>query len=78
MNNYIVTIKLARRSDHDPKHKKTDRCPFHGSVCTDSTGEHHSGLVRGRTAEEVRAQFAENYHVTRVEGAVYIGAAEVV
>ncbi len=72
MNDYLVTIKLARNPDHNPRQKVTAKCPFHGSVCTDATGEHHTVMAKGYSASEVYARFAKDYHVTRVEGAVYL------
>jgi hypothetical protein len=59
----IVTIKLPKNPKHDPHNKVTAACPFSGT-CTDSTGEHHSGLVRNLA--ELQA-LREQHHITRVE-----------
>jgi hypothetical protein len=69
---YIVTVKLPKNKEHDPKNKKTDVCPVSSDYaeCTDATGEHHSFLAYGNSAEEVRDVFKSYYHVTRVEMAM--------
>ena len=68
---FLVTVKLARNPNHDPKNKKTGQCPvFMLSTCTDMTGEHHSGLVSydgSVTLEQVHAVWSMQYHVTRIE-----------
>lgn len=74
MLQFIVTIKLARNPKHDPHNKVVDVCPIPGNdegVCTDSTGEHHSFLTIGWTADEVRLKWSDHYHVTRVELATW-------
>lgn len=58
---YLVTIKLPRNPDHNPRAKLTDSCAVSDN-CTDSTGEHHTYLAR--TIEEVQA---ETRHITRIE-----------
>lgn len=70
---FIVTIKLPRNKNHNPKNKKTGTCPIvhNNGECTDVTGEHHSFIGWGTSAEQVREFFSGlpyNYHVTRVEG----------
>jgi hypothetical protein len=60
---YIVTIKLPRNPEHNPRDKKIGACPM-ASTCTDATGEHHSGLV---TLEELAAMRDSDVHITRVE-----------
>lgn len=61
--NKIVTIKLPKNSNHDPHNKVVGSCPF-TETCTDSTGEHHSGL---RTEEEIEGLRQSGYHITRIE-----------
>lgn len=67
----IVTVKLPRRADHDPRNKVTGPCPVAGANthCTDVTGEHHSVLVEDMPdVDTVRACFAGlGQHVTRIE-----------
>ena len=60
---YIVTIKLPKNPNHNPRDKKTGACPL-SSECTDVTGEHHSGLV---TFEELEGMRDSGVHITRVE-----------
>lgn len=60
---YIVTVKLPRNPDHNPRDKKTGRCPV-SPECTDSTGEHHSHLVETDRLFMALERFS---HVTRVE-----------
>jgi len=60
---YIVTIKLPKNKEHDPRNKKTGACPM-SSECTDVTGQHHSGLV---TFEELEGMRSSGVHITRVE-----------
>lgn len=68
MNMYIVTIKLPRNPDHDPKNKITGLCPF-SNACSDSTGAHHSFLSSALTEEDARQDADDRgfKHVTRVE-----------
>jgi len=65
---YLVTIKLPRNRDHDPRNKKSGPCPVSG-YCTDVTGEHHSYLTvapsEADAREEARARGFS--HVTRIE-----------
>jgi hypothetical protein len=74
--NFLVTVRLPKNSDHNPRAKKTGPCPVNGKPCTDVTGEHHTFLVDldGHTlhggkmdAEAVREIYQDIYHVTRVE-----------
>lgn len=61
----IVTIKLERDPDHDPRNKVTGKCPASGGMCTDVTGEHHTLLARNHIEfDSILAKFP---HVTRVE-----------
>lgn len=69
MATFLITVKLAKNPEHNPREKKTGPCPVSGFPCTDVTGEHHT-MVRdypGLTAEEVRDVYQGEYHVTRVE-----------
>jgi hypothetical protein len=64
---YIVTIKLPRNKDHDPKNKKTGKCQV-SDYCTDVTGQHHSYLETVQSEAEILANLAEQgIHVTRIE-----------
>ena len=72
MTVYIVTIKLKRLKEHDPKAKLTGICRQTKGQCTDNTGEHHSFLhvenTYGNDALIVQAKYERlGYHVTRVE-----------
>jgi hypothetical protein len=62
---YIVTVKLDRNLNHDPRNKKTSSCPV-SPTCTDATGEHHSFLIDAANVEEVRER-SQVYHITRIE-----------
>jgi hypothetical protein len=67
---YIVTVKLAKNSDHNPLDKRTGECPLPSSViCTDVTGEHHSLLVEAASHDAAREVATRHgyFHVTRVE-----------
>lgn len=66
---YLVTVKGPKHPSHDPRNKRTSKCPAGEGECTDYTGEHHTFLVRSaRTIREVRDECRERYgHVTRVE-----------
>jgi hypothetical protein len=73
---FLVTVKLPKNPEHNPRDKKTGPCPVDGKPCTDVTGEHHTFLVDldGHTldgkdvdAEDVREIYQGLYHVTRVE-----------
>lgn len=71
MKEFIVTIKLPRNPDHNPRNKMEGICPVSGARCTDVTGEHHSYIQEGESVEEVVAEFREKHpkvHVTRIEG----------
>jgi len=60
----LVTIKLPKNPEHDPKNKKTGPCAV-AKNCTDTTGEHHTVLVHSvADVEALRQQFG---HITRVE-----------
>lgn len=70
MAKYLVTVKLPKNPEHNPRDKKTGPCPVNGLPCTDVTGEHHTVLVKldDVDAEGVREIYQAVYtHVTRVE-----------
>lgn len=66
---YLVTVKLAKNPEHNPRDKKTGPCPVNGKTCTDVTGAHHTFLADlvATGAEDVRLIYEGIYHVTRVE-----------
>lgn len=65
--NFIVTVKLPKNPEHDPKNKVTGSCEY-SEYCTDVTGEHHSLITKGMTEDQIRRHFAnEGIHVTRIE-----------
>jgi hypothetical protein len=65
----MITVKLPKNPEHNPREKKTGPCPVTGLPCTDVTGEHHTIVsdVVGKTIEQVREAFESEFHVTRVE-----------
>ena len=69
----IVTVKLPRDSSHDPRNKKSGKCPlfkeYAGSfLCTDVTGSHHSYIEHGDSLMEIRKNAEKKFgHVTRIE-----------
>ena len=73
----LVTVKLPRNPEHDPRRKVTGPCPVNGSVCTDVTGEHHTVAVSAPPgcAESAAIAGAEAFiraarpgiHITRSE-----------
>lgn len=69
MASHLVTVKLPKNPEHNPREKKTGPCPVNGKPCTDVTGEHHTFAVDldGMDAEDVREIYRTTYHVTRVE-----------
>lgn len=70
MQQFIVTVKLPKNPNHDPRNKQTGPCPVSGQPCDDVTGEHHSFLMGTSstiTVAEIRAIYAKTWHVTRVE-----------
>lgn len=74
MKVFIVTVKLGKNPEHNPHDKKTAACPASQgpSICTDSTGEHHSFLCIDSSASEVAQRFKERgFHVARVEDGVW-------
>jgi len=67
MKLFIITIKMLALQAHDPKNKKLGYCRAKTALCSDSTGEHHSFLVRGESVEQIINTYKQNYDVTRVE-----------
>jgi len=75
----IVTVKLPRNPKHDPRNKKTGKCPLFGSKyqgvelqgsfrCTDVTGSHHSYIEFGKDLQEIKEKARAKYgHITRIE-----------
>lgn len=61
---WIITVKMSRNPDHDPRSKKTGACPV-SEHCTDVTGEHHSFLVI--TQEDLNLAKRTYKHITRIE-----------
>ncbi len=70
MAQFLVTVRLAKNPEHNPREKKTGPCPVNGKLCTDVTGEHHTFLVElddVDDAEAAREIYAGLYRVTRIE-----------
>lgn len=69
MASHLVTVKLPKNPEHNPRDKKIGPCPVNGEPCTDVTGEHHTFAVDldGMRVEDVRDIYQTCYHVTRVE-----------
>ena len=69
MARFLVTVRLAKNPEHNPREKKTGPCPVTGLPCTDVTGEHHTFIIDASKvgAEDVRDFYQDLYHVTRVE-----------
>lgn len=66
---FLVTVKLPKNPEHDPRNKVTGPCPVFGNPCTDVTGEHHTTWIRSRENVETIMDVARTMygHVTRVE-----------
>ena len=64
----IVTIKIKRNPNHDPRNKKTGKCPIQNCICTDITGSHHSYIETGENKSDIywKAKLKHG-HVTRIE-----------
>lgn len=77
MGLYLVTVKLARNPEHDPRAKVTTSCPIgHGSPCTDATGEHHTYLTEATDRDTALAHARQRHgHVTRIEHTGHVGSA---
>lgn len=69
MAKFLVTVRLGKNPDHNPRDKKTGPCPVNGKPCTDVTGEHHTFLadLAATGADDVRLIYEGIHHVTRVE-----------
>lgn len=70
----IVTVKLPRNPNHNPRNKQRGICPLFkdkgtfGAYCTDTTGEHHSVLIQGDYISKIREEAEKKYgHITRIE-----------
>lgn len=69
----VVTVKLPRNPQHNPRNKQSGRCPLSEKLgyyiqCTDITGEHHSIPFEGLTEKDIRKNIALlNLHITRIE-----------
>jgi len=61
---WMVTVKLPRNPEHDPKAKQSGPCPVNGAPCTDTTGEHHTVLSMSWTQVE---DLMRDHHITRIE-----------
>ncbi len=68
-NFYLVTVKLPKNPEHNPRRKIFGACPVNGEPCSDVTGEHHTILVRSAKGGDyvTKAAQAKYGHVTRVE-----------
>ena len=65
---FLVTIKLPRNPEHDPKNKIAAPCPANrNNWCTDSTGEHHTEIVNAIDEKEIPKLYAKGTHITRIE-----------
>lgn len=68
MKLYLITVRLPKNPDHDPRNKVVGECPLSSGECTDVTGEHHTMLLgSGETASEIHERLTKQFHVTRVE-----------
>jgi hypothetical protein len=69
MARYLVTVRLPKNPEHNPREKKAGPCPVNAKPCSDVTGEHHTFLVdeAGETVEEIREVYSAWFRVTRVE-----------
>ncbi len=64
----IITIKLKRNPNHNPKDKKKGKCPITNNECSDITGEHHSYIETGNSLKEIEIKAKNKYsHITRIE-----------
>lgn len=71
----IVTVKLPKNPKHNPKNKKTGKCPlFHPpyryplyksleglNICTDITGSYHSYIETGKNGKEIREKAEKRF-----------------
>jgi len=73
----VVTAKLPRNPEHDPRNKVTGPCPVNGFRCTDATGEHHTMMVAVPMEDDTSAAITQaeafvrsehpGIHITRSE-----------
>lgn len=65
---YLVTVKLPKNPEHNPRSKMAGPCPVNGEPCSDITGEHHTIVVRSTSLTMATLESQAKYgHVTRVE-----------
>lgn len=67
---FIVTVKLPKNVDHNPRDKQYGGCPVSPlAICTDTTGEHHSILVQADDSTSAHTVATRNgyKHITRIE-----------
>jgi hypothetical protein len=69
MRQFIVTMKKYQEG-HNPRDKKTGVCQT-STMCTDSTGHHHSFLCEACCMECIKLEYPE-IHITRIEAIEYI------
>lgn len=63
---HLITVKLPRNPDHNPRAKVVGPCPVTGLPCTDVTGEHHTFAVVAEDAAKIMTDMALLHgHVTR-------------
>ena len=71
---YIITISLKQSKKeeklHNPRNKKSGKCPLLGNYCSDITGKHHSFLETKLTLGEIKKEYKE-FHITRIEEVSY-------
>ncbi len=68
----IVTVRIDKREDHDPKNKQRGVCPVQNGACTDITGVEHSYLESGDNLNEIETKAAKSFnHITRIEQVSY-------
>lgn len=65
MPQFLVTVKLPRKPEHDPFNKQTGECPVSGRFCSDITGQHHTVLIEAIGSREAAEQVG--HHITRIE-----------
>lgn len=64
----IVTVKLPQNPRHDPRNKRTGKCPIGDRTCTDVRGSHHSYIEVGLDLDDIRRKAYEKFgHITRIE-----------
>lgn len=65
---FLVTVKLPHDPRHNPRNKVAGACPISHAYCSDTTGEHHTVIVRANSPEQVLHTFTDDdIHVTRIE-----------